>query len=137
MLSGIAAGILISNFVLPNEFVEYYFINQILYTISSLFLILLKMIVLPLIFVSIISGIVSINDVSTLGRLGIKTFSLYVFTTLIAITLALFISSFVSYDSIGVITDSIQKNDRINKIEIIRVGNPLKILMPLKFLKQN
>ena len=114
MLSGIAAGILISNFVLPNEFVEYYFINQILYTISSLFLILLKMIVLPLIFVSIISGIVSINDVSTLGRLGIKTFSLYVFTTLIAITLALFISSFVSYDSIGVITDSIQKNDIVN-----------------------
>ena len=88
MLSGIVAGILINNFLLPNDFIEYYLINQIFFTISSLFLILLKMIVLPLIFVSIISGIVSINDVSTLGRLGIKTFSLYILTTLVAITIS-------------------------------------------------
>ena len=110
MLSGIIAGILINNFLLPNDFIEYYLINQIFFTISSLFLILLKMIVLPLIFVSIISGIVSINDVSTLGRLGIKTFSLYILTTLVAITFALFISSFVSYDSVGQITNNIQSN---------------------------
>ena len=110
MLSGIIVGILINNFLLPNDFIEYYLINQIFFTISSLFLILLKMIVLPLIFVSIISGIVSINDVSTLGRLGIKTFSLYILTTLVAITFALFISSFVSYDSVGQITNDIQSN---------------------------
>ena len=110
MLSGIIAGILINNFLLPNDFIEYYLINQIFFTISSLFLILLKMIVLPLIFVSIISGIVSINDVSTLGRLGIKTFSLYILTTLVAITFALFISSFVNYDSVGQITNDIQSN---------------------------
>tara|TARA_B100001142_G_scaffold320661_2_gene366065 strand:- start:247 stop:1326 length:1080 start_codon:yes stop_codon:yes gene_type:complete len=56
------------------------------------------MIVLPLIFVSIISGIISINDVNTLGRLGIKTLTLYVFTTMLAITLALFVSSFIDYN---------------------------------------
>ena len=110
MLAGIIVGILINNFLLPNDFVEYYLINQIFLTISSLFLILLKMIVLPLIFVSVISGIVSINDVSTLGRLGAKTFSLYILTTLVAITLALFISSFVNYDTVGQITNNIQSN---------------------------
>jgi len=114
MLSGIIAGILINNFLLPNDFIEYYLINQIFFTISSLFLILLKMIVLPLIFVSIISGIVSINDVSTLGRLGIKTFSLYILTTLVAITLALFISGFVNYDTVGQITNNIQSNTEEN-----------------------
>ena len=110
MLAGIIFGIFINNFLLPNDFVEYYLINQIFLTISSLFLILLKMIVLPLIFVSVISGIVSINDVSTLGRLGMKTFSLYILTTLVAITFALFISSFVNYDSMGQITNNIQSS---------------------------
>ncbi|MBT5862820.1 MAG: dicarboxylate/amino acid:cation symporter [Gammaproteobacteria bacterium] len=114
MLAGIIVGILINNFLLPNDFVEYYLINQIFLTISSLFLILLKMIVLPLIFVSVISGIVSINDVSTLGRLGAKTFSLYILTTLVAITLALFISSFVNYDTVGQITNNIQSNTEEN-----------------------
>ena len=98
MVTGILIGIVINSFFLPSYFIESILINQVLHTISSLFLILLKMIVLPLIFVSIISGIISINDVNTLGRLGIKTLTLYVFTTMLAITLALFVSSFIDYN---------------------------------------
>lgn len=98
MVAGIVVGLLINNFFLPNQLIESILINQVFHTISSIFLILLKMIVLPLIFVSIISGIISINDVNTLGRLGIKTLTLYIFTTMVAITLALFISSFVDYN---------------------------------------
>ncbi|MED5502594.1 MAG: dicarboxylate/amino acid:cation symporter [Pseudomonadota bacterium] len=98
MVTGILVGVVINNFFLPSYFIESILINQVLHTISSLFLILLKMIVLPLIFVSIISGIISINDVNTLGRLGIKTLTLYVFTTMLAITLALFVSSFIDYN---------------------------------------
>ena len=98
MVTGILIGIVINGFFLPSYFIESILINQVLHTISSLFLILLKMIVLPLIFVSIISGIISINDVNTLGRLGIKTLTLYVFTTMLAITLALFVSSFIDYN---------------------------------------
>ncbi|CAI8357677.1 MAG: Proton/sodium-glutamate symport protein [Gammaproteobacteria bacterium] len=100
MLAGIIFGTILNLFFLPNLFIESFVINTILVTISSLFLILLKMIVLPLIFVSIISGIVSINDVGTLGRLGVKTLSLYIMTTVIAITVALLASSLVSYDPI-------------------------------------
>ena len=102
MVFGILVGIIINNFLISNHLIESVLVNQIFYTISSLFLILLKMIVLPLIFVSIISGIISINDVNTLGRLGIKTLALYIFTTMAAITLALFVSSFVDY-SIGTV----------------------------------
>ena len=98
MVTGIVVGLLINNFFISNQLIESILINQVFHTISSIFLILLKMIVLPLIFVSIISGIISINDVNTLGRLGIKTLTLYIFTTMVAITLALFISSFVNYN---------------------------------------
>ena len=111
MVTGILIGVIINSFFLPSYFIESILINQVLHTISSLFLILLKMIVLPLIFVSIISGIISINDVNTLGRLGIKTLALYVFTTMLAITLALFISSFIDYN-----IETISLNDEIQNI---------------------
>jgi Na+/H+-dicarboxylate symporter len=111
MVTGIIVGVLINNFFLPSYFIESILINQVLHTISSLFLILLKMIVLPLIFVSIISGIISINDVNTLGRLGIKTITLYVFTTMLAITLALFVSNFIDYN-----IETISQNNVIQNI---------------------
>ena len=111
MVFGILVGIIINNFLISNHLIESVLVNQIFYTISSLFLILLKMIVLPLIFVSIISGIISINDVNTLGRLGIKTLALYIFTTMAAITLALFVSSFIDY-SIGTVdSNTVLQND--------------------------
>ena len=114
MVTGIIVGVLINNFFLPSYFIESILINQVLHTISSLFLILLKMIVLPLIFVSIISGIISINDVNTLGRLGIKTLTLYVFTTMLAITLALFVSNFIDYN-----IETISQNNIIQNISPI------------------
>ena len=116
MVAGIVVGLLINNFFIPNQLIESILINQIFHTISSIFLILLKMIVLPLIFVSIISGIISINDVNTLGRLGIKTLTLYIFTTMIAITLALFISSFVNYN--------IEVIDAVNNTKQVLAAEP-------------
>ena len=116
MVTGIVVGLLINNFFIPNQLIESILINQIFHTISSIFLILLKMIVLPLIFVSIISGIISINDVNTLGRLGIKTLTLYIFTTMIAITLALFISSFVNYN--------IEVIDAVNNTKQVLAAEP-------------
>ena len=116
MVTGIIVGLLINNFFIPNQLIESILINQVFHTISSIFLILLKMIVLPLIFVSIISGIISINDVNTLGRLGIKTLTLYIFTTMIAITLALFISSFVNYN--------IEVIDAVNNTKQVLAAEP-------------
>jgi len=116
MVTGIVVGLLINNFFIPNQLIESILINQVFHTISSIFLILLKMIVLPLIFVSIISGIISINDVNTLGRLGIKTLTLYIFTTMIAITLALFISSFVNYN--------IEVIDAVNNTKQVLAAEP-------------
>lgn len=98
MVAGIFVGLIINFYFISYVFIESFLIGDIFSTISSLFLILLKMIVLPLIFVSIVSGIISINDVSTLGRIGIKTISLYIFTTIIAISLALITSSLVNYN---------------------------------------
>lgn len=52
--------------------------------ISSIFLNLLKLIVVPLVFFSLVGGLVAMGDPSRLGRLGLRTFALYILTSLLA-----------------------------------------------------
>jgi len=57
---------------------------------GDLFLRALKMIIIPLILSSLISGITSIGSGSNLGRIGLKTFAYYITTSLLAILTGLF-----------------------------------------------
>lgn len=65
----------------------YYFSAQVKYIswAGELFLRALKMIIIPLIFSSIVSGVTSMGSGKNLGRLGIKTLSYYISTSLLAI----------------------------------------------------
>lgn len=56
---------------------------------GNIFLKLLKMIAVPLIFVSLVKGISSLTNISKLSRIGLKTIVIYVLTTLIATTVGL------------------------------------------------
>ncbi len=69
--------------------------------VSYLFLSSLKLIIVPLIFFSIVCGIVSLSDDVSVSRLGIKTLLLYTITTVIAISLGLLFSSFMNYEQIN------------------------------------
>ena len=51
---------------------------------GTLFILLLKVVVIPLIFVSIVCGVAGVGDTRKLGRLGIKTIVYYMITTAIA-----------------------------------------------------
>ncbi|MBL6690046.1 MAG: dicarboxylate/amino acid:cation symporter [Pseudomonadales bacterium] len=56
----------------------------------------LKLLVVPLVFVSLACGASNLSDGSSLGRIGLKTIALYLTTTAIAITLALTIANIVN-----------------------------------------
>lgn len=56
---------------------------------GDLFLKLLKMVIIPLIVSSIITGIAGIGTPESLGRLGLKTIGFYFFTSFLAIILGL------------------------------------------------
>ncbi len=56
---------------------------------GTIFINLLKLIAVPLILFSIISGIVSLGNPKDLGKLGLRTLSLYLFTTVLAVSLGL------------------------------------------------
>jgi len=55
----------------------------------TIFINLLKLIAVPLILFSLVSGIANLKDISKLSRMGLKTLSMYIFTTVIAVSLGL------------------------------------------------
>lgn len=60
---------------------------------GTIFLNLLKFVVVPLVMFSIISGIMEMQDVKKVGRLGIRALAYFMFTTIIAVTLGLTVST--------------------------------------------
>jgi proton glutamate symport protein len=56
---------------------------------GTIFLNLLKLVAVPLIFISLVKGVSSLSDISRLSRIGLKTFALFLITTVIAISLGL------------------------------------------------
>ncbi len=70
-----------------------FFLTDYVYLVGwmgTLFLRLLRMIVIPLIFASIVTGVANIGDADNFGRIGLKTFAYYIVSTLIAILTGLF-----------------------------------------------
>ena len=57
--------------------------------IGDIFIRLLRMIIIPLIVASMVSGVVSIGNVRNLGRIGFRTFTYYLATTLLAVAVGL------------------------------------------------
>src|SRR5690606_30871436 len=58
---------------------------------GTIFINLLKLIAVPLVLFSIIKGIADLNDINALGKMGLKTITAYLITTVIAISLGLFL----------------------------------------------
>ena len=84
IILGVLIGLLCIQFPGGNQFV----LNWIK-PFGTIFINLLKLIAIPLIVVSLIKGISDLKDVTQLSSMGIRTFSLYILTTLIAVTIGL------------------------------------------------
>ena len=63
--------------------------------IGALFLRLIRMVIVPLVFASLLVGVASLGDVRKLGRLGGKTLGLYLSTTAIAVTIGLICANII------------------------------------------
>ena len=94
VLIGMAAGVLVasifyytSGFISENisVVVEKYIFNLG----GQIFKNLLMLVVVPLVFFSLVSGISSLSNMVKLGSIATKTIGLYLFTTAIAVSLAL------------------------------------------------
>lgn len=69
--------------------IKAFFVDGIFHVGGQIFIASLKMLVVPLVFVSLVCGTCSLSDPKKLGRLGGKSIGLYLITTAIAITVAI------------------------------------------------
>lgn len=93
ILVGMLIGIAIGLIALPlkgEQFVTYWIMPW-----GQLFIRLLQLIAMPLIFVSLIKGVMGLESVRSFSRLGLRTIVLYLFTTAFAVMLGLSIGLLV------------------------------------------
>ena len=99
MFLGISLGSSINYLFLDYSLVV--FIIEILSALGAIFISSLKLMVVPLVFFSLVTGVAQITDSAKLGSISIKAIFLYLATTSIAISLALFFSNFIDIGSGG------------------------------------
>jgi Na+/H+-dicarboxylate symporter len=63
--------------------------------IGEMFIRLIRMIVVPLVFITLVSGVIAMGDPKRLGSLGAKTLGMYMGTTLVAITVGLTMAAII------------------------------------------
>lgn len=96
-------------------------VNDFIKPIGTIFISLLKLIAIPLILASLIKGIADLKDISKFSKMGFRTITIYVFTTVIAVIIGLIVvnivqpGSFVSEETIANLSSSFG-NDASSKV---------------------
>lgn len=89
MVLGLIVGLIV-NFYITDPFIkDIVLMNNVFYLGGNLFIKLMKMLVVPLVFFSIVVGVASISDIRTIGSIGGTTILIYLLTTALAVTVAL------------------------------------------------
>ena len=96
---GLFAGLLLGT-IIQYGFAGSSFANTTLVDIASgagsMFVQLIMMLVVPLVFFSIVTGIVELRDLKSFGRLGSKTFALYLANTMVAIIVSIGLAMWIA-----------------------------------------
>lgn len=96
MLFGAVLGGILNVFFMDYHFISEILVGNVFHIIGQIFISSLKMLVVPLVFVSLVCGVAALGDINKLGRLGGKALLFYLGTTALAITLALSLAIIVA-----------------------------------------
>jgi Na+/H+-dicarboxylate symporter len=90
MVLGLSLGLILQWLELaPDNLFRVYLVEGLFDAVGQIFIVSLKMLVVPLVFVSLTCGAASLGATGSVGRLGGKAIGLYLFTTGVAVTMAL------------------------------------------------
>lgn len=135
LLLGLITGVIINTFFTGNAFVDTWLINGFFLMIGKMFINALKMLVVPLVTFSLICGVCGIGDIKALGRIGTKSFALYLLTTAIAISTAILLAEIVGpgegFEMEGVEVASVEAKDAPPVVQVfidIIPSNPIKAI---------
>ena len=86
MLAGIALGVAL-NLLGTAPWMQNFLVDGLLHVVGSVFVAALKLMVVPLVFVSLVVGVTALSDSEGVGRIGGKALGLYLATTAFAVAL--------------------------------------------------
>lgn len=114
---GLISGIIVGALLYPmkeNPIVSKYIVNGLFEFLGQGFLRLVKMIIVPLVFASLVTGTAAMNDVKKLGRIGIKTLAFFMGTTAIGIIAAI-VGANILKPGAGIVLENVQKAQYVAK----------------------
>lgn len=110
LIAGLICGV-IFNLLVPHGYLrDVVFVDGIFYVIGNGFIRLMKMLVVPLVFCSLVCGAAAIGDTKSLGKVGGKTIVFYLCTTALAVAVAIGVASLIR-PGIGLDMASVQAGD--------------------------
>lgn len=95
LLAGAVTGVCLNYLVPGSYFKDAILVDGLLYLIGTGFIRLMQMLVVPLVMCSLVCGSMAIGDTKTLGKVGVKTILFYLFTTAMAISVALALAAVI------------------------------------------
>ncbi len=95
MILGFLVGLILNFFVTDTFIKDAILVNNIFYLGGNGFIRLMKMLVVPLVFFSIVVGVASISDIKKIGSIGGLTVGIYLLTTALAIIISLLLAGFI------------------------------------------
>ena len=127
MILGLIVG-LILNFYVTNPFIKnIILIDNVFFLGGTLFIKLMKMLVVPLVFCSIIVGVTSISDIRKIGAIGGRAILIYLITTALAVTIALLIAKIINP---GIGLNMVGLADASNVTTNVTITNTILSMVP-------
>ena len=109
LIAGAIFGIILCYLVPSGHVRDDIVVEGVLYVIGQGFIRLMKMLVVPLVFCSLVCGSMAIGDTKKLGTVGVRTLIFYLFTTALAITVALTVGNIID-PGVGLDMSAIKTN---------------------------
>ena len=96
MAAGVVVGLAVQAFTSDDHWIQTVLVQDVFDAGGKVFIASLRLMVVPLVLVSLVCGSSSLVDGASMGRLGGKSIGLYLFTTAVAISLALGLALLIS-----------------------------------------
>lgn len=128
LITGAVMGVLIHYYMPAGYIKDTVIINGVLYILGQGFIRLMQMLVVPLVFCSLVCGSMAIGDTKTLGKVGIKAVVFYLFTTAVAVCVALSVATVIN-PGIGVNIQNVETAE-IASTETIGFADTILNIIP-------
>lgn len=128
LIGGLILGVILNLFVPNSYFRDTVLVDGVFYVVGNGFIRLMKMLVVPLVFCSLVCGSSAIGDTKSLGKVGGKTIGFYLATTALAVTVAITVATVIR-PGIGLDMSAIETGE-VSTAESVSVTDTILNIIP-------